>query len=91
MLEALRRREFKLKHKSYKFDSSGDINMGYDIVMWTSEASETSSAYHVVAEYHPLYSSIAFVDQQNPSTKRLLRDLKVGPHAVALVFTWNLL
>lgn len=75
---------FKLRHKSYKFDSSGDINMGYDIVMWTSIASEIS-VHHVVAEYHPLYSNITFMEQHNFSTKSLLDDLKVGSHIVNLM------
>lgn len=84
VLKALWMQEFKLRHKSYKFDSSGDINMGYDLVMWTSEASEIS-VHHIIAEYHPRYSNITFVEQHNFSTMQLLDDLKVGPHIVTLM------
>ncbi|TNN02088.1 hypothetical protein fugu_009575 [Takifugu bimaculatus] len=75
VLAALWMQEFKLRQKSYKFDSSGDINMGYEIVMWTSVTSEIS-VHHVVAEYHPLYSNITFMEQHNFTTKQLLDDLK---------------
>lgn len=84
MLDALWMKEFKLRQKRYKFDSSGDINMGYEIVMWTSVVSEMS-VHHVVAEYHPLYSNITFMEQHNFSAKQLLDDLKVGPHIVTLM------
>lgn len=73
--------EFKLREKTYKFDSSGDINLGYDIVMWRSEGSKIE----VVAEYHPLSNSITYMDHQKASTRQLLEDLKVGPRAVPLM------
>lgn len=76
--------EFKLREKTYKFDSSGDINLGYDIVMWRSEGSKIH-VLEVVAEYHPLSNSITYMDHQEASTRQHLEDLKVGPHTVTLM------
>lgn len=86
--------EFKLGEKSYKFNSNGDINLGYDIVMWRSEGGKIY-VHDTVAEYHPLYNNITYMDQQKPEMRQLLEDLKVGsnPHApsVTLMFTFKLL
>lgn len=84
VLKALWMGEFSLREKSYQFDSSGDINLGYDIVMWRAEA-EKIHVHDVVAEYHPLYDNITYMDQQKPRTRQLLEDLKVGPRSVTLM------
>lgn len=76
--------EFKLREKTYKFDSSGDINLGYDVVMWTSEGSKIPDL-EVVAEYHPLSNNFTYMDHLKASTRQLLEDLKVGPPAVTLM------
>lgn len=84
MLQALWMGEFKLREKRYKFDSNGDINLGYDIVMWRSEGGKIH-VQDVVAEYHPLYDNITYVDHQKSRTRQLLEEMKVGPHSVTLV------
>lgn len=76
-------REFQLRQKTYTFDSSGDINLGYDVVMWTPEGRQIN-VHGIVAEYNTLYSNITFKDH-NVSTRQLLEDLKVGPHLLTLM------
>lgn len=83
MLETLWMEEFKFGEDKFKFDDSGDINLGYDILMWRSEGS--TSIHDVVAEYHPEHTSITYIDHPNPTTRQLLEDLKVGPHSVILM------
>lgn len=73
--------EFKLRGKSYKFDSRGDINLGYDVTMWRSDGGNIH-VHDVVAEYHPHNSSFTHT---NLSTTQHLQDLKVGPHSAALM------
>ncbi|TMS10900.1 G-protein coupled receptor family C group 6 member A [Larimichthys crocea] len=49
VLEALRMQEFKLRQKSYTFDSRGDINLGYDVIMWScipGESKKTVEGQH---------------------------------------------
>lgn len=84
MLEALWMAAFELREKQYKFDSNGDINLGYDIVMSRSEGSKIH-AHDRVAEYHPLNDSITYMDHQHPSTRQLLEELEVGPAYVTLM------
>ncbi|XP_037639849.1 G-protein coupled receptor family C group 6 member A [Sebastes umbrosus] len=71
VLKALRIRPFKLREKSYKFDSRGDINLGYDVTMWRSDGGNIR-VHEVVAEYHPHNS----FTHTNHSTTQQLRDLK---------------
>ncbi|KAM6893379.1 G-protein coupled receptor family C group 6 member A [Xenentodon cancila] len=56
VLEALRREEFTLRGNTYKFDSNGDVNLGYDVTMWRSEG-DLIHVNDVVTEYHPLNCS----------------------------------
>ncbi|CAJ1061501.1 G-protein coupled receptor family C group 6 member A [Xyrichtys novacula] len=56
VLKALWMQEFKLRGKSYKFDSRGDLNLGYDVTMWRLEGG-VIDVHDVVAEYHPLNNS----------------------------------
>lgn len=79
MLKALRTEEFKLGEKKYRFDDNGDINLGYDIIMWRSEGRD--HVHDVVAEYNPLFNNITYMDQQAPGTRHLLEELEVGPHS----------
>lgn len=67
--------EFKLRDKSFKFDSSGDINLGYDVTMWRSDG-ENIHVQNVVAEYHPHNNSFT---HSNHSSAQQLNALKVGP------------
>ncbi|XP_019118243.1 G-protein coupled receptor family C group 6 member A isoform X1 [Larimichthys crocea] len=72
VLEALRMQEFKLRQKSYTFDSRGDINLGYDVIMWRSDGGKIH-VHDVVAEYHLLKNNFTYT---NCSTTQSLRDLK---------------
>ncbi|XP_036929302.1 G-protein coupled receptor family C group 6 member A isoform X2 [Acanthopagrus latus] len=52
VLRTLRKQEFKLQEERYKFDSRGDLNLGYDVTMWRSDRGDID-VHDVVAEYHP--------------------------------------
>lgn len=73
--------EFTLRQKTYRFDNSGDINMGYDIVIWRSEGRQIH-VHDIIAEYHPVHQTITYRDLQNQGTTQLLQDLQVGPRFV---------
>ncbi|KAK2815413.1 hypothetical protein Q5P01_025880 [Channa striata] len=73
VLEALWMEEFKLRNKSYMFDSNGDINMGYDVTMWRSDEDMNIQVQDIVAEYHPHTNNLTY---SNHSTTRYLWDLK---------------
>ncbi|XP_029360086.1 G-protein coupled receptor family C group 6 member A isoform X2 [Echeneis naucrates] len=48
--KALSKQEFELQGKIYMFDSNGDINQGYEVVMWQSNGREVD-VHNFVAEY----------------------------------------
>lgn len=73
--------EFKLREKSYKFDSSGDINLGYDVTMWRSDGGNIL-VHNVVAGYHPHINN--FTHTYKTTTQRF-KDLKVCPHSAAFM------
>lgn len=62
------------QNKSYSFDSSGDINMGYDVTMWTSEDETNILVDDIVAEYHPHVNNFTYTHSR--TTQQFL-DLKV--------------
>ncbi|KAM6936658.1 G-protein coupled receptor family C group 6 member A [Lycodopsis pacificus] len=72
VLKALWMEEFKLRKKSYKFDSRGDINLGYDVTMWRSDGGNIH-VHNVVAEYHPHNNNFT---RTNHSSTQQLQDLK---------------
>ncbi|KAK5922824.1 hypothetical protein CgunFtcFv8_020056 [Champsocephalus gunnari] len=72
LLKAMWMEEFKLRDKSFKFDSSGDINLGYDVTMWRSDG-ENIHVQNVVAEYHPHNNSFT---HSTHSTAQQLNALK---------------
>ncbi|KAF3840241.1 hypothetical protein F7725_018958 [Dissostichus mawsoni] len=65
LLKAMWMEEFKLRGKSFKFDSSGDINLGYDVTMWRSDGENIH-----VQDYHPHNNSFTH------STTQQLNALK---------------
>lgn len=75
VLEALWMEEFTLRGKSYKFDSNGDINQGYDVIMWSQNESHIH-VHDVVAEYHLHNNSFTHTDH---SSTRTFKGLQVGP------------
>ncbi|KAM6994305.1 G-protein coupled receptor family C group 6 member A [Tautogolabrus adspersus] len=68
VLKALRMHEFKLRGKTYKFNSEGDINLGYDVIMWRSERGYIE-VHDVVSEYQPHNNS--FTDTNSNTTQHL--------------------
>lgn len=81
MLKTLRTQEFSLKGGRYKFDSNGDINLGYDVTMWRWDGKKVR-VQDIVAEYHPLYNNFTHTKH---STAPNLQDLKVSFHSAALI------
>lgn len=79
VLTVLRKQEFKLRGKSYKFDSNGDINLGYDVMMWRSDG-ENIHISDVVAEYDPHTNTFT---HPNRSTTQQFLDLKAGSLSAA--------
>lgn len=75
MLKALWMEEFILGNTSYKFDSRGDINLGYDVTMWRSDEKNNIYVQDIVAEYHPDINDFTYT---NHSTTHWFRDLKVS-------------
>ncbi|KAF7646830.1 hypothetical protein LDENG_00181820 [Lucifuga dentata] len=72
VLKALLTHKFQLGEKVYKFDSNGDINLGYDMNLWRSE----NGILHVddvVAEYHPKNNSFTYT---NHNTTKQLHSLR---------------
>ncbi|KAM9852469.1 G-protein coupled receptor family C group 6 member A [Aulostomus maculatus] len=69
VLKALWMQEFKLQQKSYKFDTSGDINLGYDVIMWQPREGNIN-VHNVVAEYHPHSNSFTITKSKQ------LQDLR---------------
>ncbi|XP_060937837.1 G-protein coupled receptor family C group 6 member A-like [Limanda limanda] len=67
LLKPLLFQEFKLRGKTYKFDSSGDINLGYELKMWCSDGGNNHFT-EVVAEYHPSTNDFTYT---NVSTQHL--------------------
>lgn len=76
VLKALWMEKFTLKGKTYKFDSSGDINLGYDVMKWRFNGKKTY-AHDIVAEYHPLTSNFTYFS--NNLTQEFL-GLEVSIH-----------
>ncbi|XP_053737389.1 G-protein coupled receptor family C group 6 member A [Synchiropus splendidus] len=72
VLSALKKQKFQLWGKSYSFDSSGDINLGYDVTMWQSSQG-TVHVHNVVAEYDTSSKSFVHINQTHP---KLLQNLK---------------
>ncbi|XP_070768754.1 G-protein coupled receptor family C group 6 member A [Enoplosus armatus] len=72
VLKALRGQEFKLREKSYRFDGSGDLNLGYDVTMWESDG-RNIYIHDVVAEYHLPNNNFIYT---NCSTTKHFQDLK---------------
>ncbi|KAL2084844.1 hypothetical protein ACEWY4_020362 [Coilia grayii] len=57
LLRALKNTTFEKEGKQYRFDEYGDVNLGYDISIWSTTGG-TIRSLNVVAEYHPQNNSI---------------------------------
>ncbi|XP_006626385.3 G-protein coupled receptor family C group 6 member A isoform X1 [Lepisosteus oculatus] len=72
LLDALKKTEFKQEGKTYMFNSDGDINSGYNVVLWKT-FNGVINMYNSVAEY--VIENDTFTFSSN-DTKRLLDDLR---------------
>uniref|UniRef100_A0A3Q3WIL9 G-protein coupled receptor family C group 6 member A n=1 Tax=Mola mola TaxID=94237 RepID=A0A3Q3WIL9_MOLML len=70
VLKALWMQEFNFRGESYKFDSSGDINLGYDVIMWRSDRGKIF-VHEIIAHYHPDYNNFTFTNNSTTELQRL--------------------
>ncbi|XP_053287760.1 G-protein coupled receptor family C group 6 member A [Pleuronectes platessa] len=61
LLKPLLFQEFEFRGETYSFDSSGDINLGYDLKMWCSNGGNNHFT-EVVAEYHPSTNDFTYTN-----------------------------
>ncbi|XP_056261067.1 G-protein coupled receptor family C group 6 member A-like isoform X1 [Seriola aureovittata] len=62
--EALRKATFLMHGKNYSFDSKGDLNSGYDIILWRQTSPTFVDVHYVVAHYSIENESLTFVSQK---------------------------
>uniref|UniRef100_A0A3B4UAX0 G-protein coupled receptor family C group 6 member A n=1 Tax=Seriola dumerili TaxID=41447 RepID=A0A3B4UAX0_SERDU len=58
--EALRKATFLMHGKNYSFDSKGDLNSGYDIILWRQTSPTFVDVHYVVAHYSIENESLTF-------------------------------
>ncbi|XP_011483296.1 G-protein coupled receptor family C group 6 member A [Oryzias latipes] len=61
VLQALWMQEFTLDNHSYRFNSRGDINLGYDVKLWSSDGGN-DIILNLVLEYHVKNNSFTNVN-----------------------------
>ncbi|XP_056142950.1 G-protein coupled receptor family C group 6 member A [Lampris incognitus] len=72
LLRALRMCSFKNGDRRYRFNSLGDVNLGYDVTLWRS-GRDTIRVKEVVAEYHVPNNSFTYT---SPIAKEQLMHLR---------------
>ncbi|KAK7147153.1 hypothetical protein R3I94_009867 [Phoxinus phoxinus] len=60
---------FEKEGVMYNFDENGDINLGYDILLWDGHESE---GYIKIAEYNPSYSNFTFTTKNLSDVKSVV-------------------
>uniref|UniRef100_A0A8C5GI47 G-protein coupled receptor family C group 6 member A n=1 Tax=Gouania willdenowi TaxID=441366 RepID=A0A8C5GI47_GOUWI len=74
VLQALWMEEFTVRGKNYRFDSRGDINLGYNVVMWRSDRGSIHVS-DVVAEYHLQNQSFTHTNHHTVTKFKELRHI----------------
>ncbi|XP_065819951.1 G-protein coupled receptor family C group 6 member A-like isoform X1 [Labrus bergylta] len=59
--KALRKATFQMDGKSYRFDSRGDLNTGYDVVLWKQTSLTFLDTNYMVAHYHIQNKNLTFI------------------------------
>ncbi|KAJ8288330.1 hypothetical protein COCON_G00009890 [Conger conger] len=72
LLTELRESTFQMEGKNYTFDSNGDLTLGYDITLWSSDKGVVS-VNDVVAQYDIRTRSFSYTSQD---TREKILDLK---------------
>ncbi|KAM8725858.1 G-protein coupled receptor family C group 6 member A-like [Acanthopagrus schlegelii] len=49
---ALKRATFQMDGKNYSFDKSGDLNSGYDVILWRQSSPTNVDVHYIVAHYN---------------------------------------
>ncbi|KAG7220772.1 hypothetical protein INR49_032015 [Caranx melampygus] len=61
---ALRNATFHLDGKNYSLDSRGDLNTGYDVILWRQTSPTYVNVHYIVAQYHINNDSLTFISQE---------------------------
>lgn len=72
LLTELRKSTFQMEGKNYTFDSNGDLNLGYDITLWSSDKGIINVS-DVVAQYDLWTHNFSFISQ---ATMEKILDLQ---------------
>ncbi|XP_071335086.1 G-protein coupled receptor family C group 6 member A-like isoform X2 [Trachinotus anak] len=62
--EALREAIFHMDGKNYSFDRRGDLNSGYDVILWRQTSPNVVDVHNVVATYSIETKNLTFNSQQ---------------------------
>lgn len=72
--------EFSFNGARYKFDESGDIDLGYDVTLWRWNG-EKFDVGDVVAKYHPASDNFTHTDAATQQHELKARPSLFCPHA----------
>ncbi|XP_062293786.1 G-protein coupled receptor family C group 6 member A-like [Scomber scombrus] len=61
---ALRKATFHMDGQNYKFDDRGDLNSGYDVILWRQDASTFVDVHYIVANYDIRNKTLNFTSPQ---------------------------
>ncbi|XP_040921121.1 G-protein coupled receptor family C group 6 member A-like [Toxotes jaculatrix] len=61
---ALRNATFQLNERSYSFDSRGDVNSGYDVILWKEISPEEVDVHKIVAHFSIEDQNLTFASEQ---------------------------
>ncbi|XP_029351810.1 G-protein coupled receptor family C group 6 member A-like isoform X2 [Echeneis naucrates] len=62
--QALRKATFYLDGKNYTFDDKGDLNLGYDVVLWRQTSPNFVDVHYIVAHYDIKTHGLKFNSQE---------------------------
>ncbi|XP_070781968.1 G-protein coupled receptor family C group 6 member A-like isoform X2 [Enoplosus armatus] len=61
---ALRKAKFHMDGKNYSFDNRGDLNSGYDVILWRQSSPTFVDVHYIVARYSIENKELTFVSQK---------------------------
>ena len=61
---ALKRATFQMDGKNYSFDKSGDLNSGYDVVLWRQSSPTDVDVHYIVAHYSIENRTLTFTSEE---------------------------
>ncbi|XP_030578229.1 G-protein coupled receptor family C group 6 member A [Archocentrus centrarchus] len=61
---ALRKATFHMNGKNYSFDEHGDLNSGYDIILWKQTSKDSLDVHEIVANYNIETETLTFTSRE---------------------------